>query len=583
MHDTKKNPAPRTILRQLPYGAVRLYGLKGAQFRATQRFLLDVSTDTMLKPYRELAGLPAPGTDIGGWYDNFPTDWFGRGFAPGHCLGQWISALARGYAITRDHAVKSKLDDVVHAYAQAISPKFYDNLRYPTYTYEKLVLGLLEAHFLADNQEAIAALQATTDAALHIIPDHPTMHGEPRPGRDVTYTWDEPYTVPETMLIAYQHGLGERYLELGKRLLVDKDFFDHLAAGENVLVGKHAYSHVNALCSAVEAYLSLGSEKHLQAARNGFDMIDAQSYATGGWGPDELFVPPGSGELGESITKTHRSFETPCGSYAHMKLTRGLLCITGDSRYGDSMERIVVNTVLGAKPPTKEGRAFYYSDYHPDAHKEFHPDNCTCCAGSLPQGVCEYHAGAYFTDERGIVVNLYGPSSVNWDQQGSGFTLSQSTEYPLSGLVRINVSASQPRRFEMRFRIPQWAKPGTVWLRVNGDILPVTLKPGSFASVTRKWKDGDIIKLRLPMRLRLESVDDKHPDLVALVRGPLVLFALGSTPSAVTREQLLNARRSPGRTDEWIVQTTSACLRLRPFFAIQDETYNTYLQLQTGG
>lgn len=578
-HSTIDAPA-KPALRPLAFGAVRLHGLQGKQFRSTLRFLLDLSTDTMLKPYRERAGLPAPGKDIGGWYDNYPTKWFGRGFAPGHCLGQWISALARGYAITGDTAVKCKLDEVVHEYAQAISPRFYDDLRYPTYTFEKLLLGLLEAHFLAGNAEALAALQSTTDAALHIIPDHPTMHGDPRPGTDdITYTWDEPYTVPETLFIAYQHGLGQRYLDLARRLLVDERFFDHLAAGENVLTNKHAYSHVNALCSAVQAYLTMGSRKHLQAALNAFEMIDAQSFATGGWGPNELFVLPGSGGLGKSIDETHSSFETPCGSYAHMKLTRYLLSITGESRYGDSMEQVILNTVLGAKPLQEDGRAFYYSDYHPGAKKGFHPDNCPCCAGSLPQATCEYHAGAYFTDEHGLLVNLYGPSSVKWNQAGADFGLEQTTDYPLSGLVRITIAASAPRRFTLRLRIPRWVKPGTAWLRVNGDIVPMSLQPGSFASLERLWQDGDVVKLRLQPRLRLQAVDEQHPHLVALVRGPLVLFPIGETPQAMSRAQLLGAKRNPHRRDEWLVRTDGGELPLRPFASINDETYTTYLHV----
>ena len=85
-------------------------------------------------------------------------------------------------------------------------------------------------------------------------------------------------------------------------------------------------------------------------------MRDTQSFATGGWGPDENFREPGSGEIGESLTKTHSSFETPCGSYAHFKITRYLLRVTRDSRYGDSMERVLYNCILGAKP-IQAGRA----------------------------------------------------------------------------------------------------------------------------------------------------------------------------------------------------------------------------------
>jgi uncharacterized protein len=115
------------------------------------------------------------------------------------------------------------------------------------------------------------------------------------------------------------------------------------------------------LSSAAQAYLTLGNPTHLKAALYGFDMIAAQSFATGGWGPDEHFIVPGSGALGASLDVQSKSFETPCGAYAHFKLTRYLLRITRDSRYGDSMERVMYNTVLGALPIRPDGHAFYYS------------------------------------------------------------------------------------------------------------------------------------------------------------------------------------------------------------------------------
>src|SRR3546814_5645624 len=91
-------------------------------------------------------------------------------------------------------------------------------------------------------------------------------------------------------------------------------------------------------------------------------MIQEQSWASGGWGPGEFFIKPGSGELAETLFRNFKSsFETVCGSYAHFKLTRYLLRITRDSRYGDSMERVFYNTVLGAMPMLADGSAFYYS------------------------------------------------------------------------------------------------------------------------------------------------------------------------------------------------------------------------------
>ena len=65
-------------------------------------------------------------------------------------------------------------------------------------------------------------------------------------------------------------------------------------------------------------------------------------------------------------------------------------------------------------------------------------------------------------------------------------------------------------------------------------------------------------------------------DTVALMRGPLVLFALASAPHVVTKSQLLAARQSPERNDEWLVQTDSGTVRFRPFTSINDEPYLTY-------
>lgn len=125
-----------------------------------------------------------------------------------------------------------------------------------------------------------------------------------------------------------------------------------------MLKGRHAYSYVNSLSSAMQAFLTLGSEKHLRAARNAFDMLAEQSFATGGWGPDETLRAPGSPDVCASLDHTHNSFETPCGSYAHFKLTRYLMRVTRDSKYGDSMERVMYNTVLGAKPLMADGEPF---------------------------------------------------------------------------------------------------------------------------------------------------------------------------------------------------------------------------------
>jgi hypothetical protein len=115
------------------------------------------------------------------------------------------------------------------------------------------------------------------------------------------------------------------FFNMGKRYLLDKTFFDPLSEGQNVLPGLHAYSYVNALSSGLQGYLKLNDGKYLRAVSNSVDMIwKDQSFATGGWGPNEAFEEPGKGLLGACLADTHRSFETPCGAYAHFKLMRAL-------------------------------------------------------------------------------------------------------------------------------------------------------------------------------------------------------------------------------------------------------------------
>ena len=577
----------RPPLEEFGYADVDLMpGHAQTQFEQTQSILRSLNEDSLLKPWRLRAGLPAPGPDLGGWYDELPlhkTESGGHGFAPVHCFGQWISALARGYAVNRDARTRSRLERLLALYEPAISARFYTNFRYPAYNYDKMVIGLIDAHQFAGLPQSYRLLERTTDAAEPHLPPRALDRGEPQrrwrksvgenTGDD--YTWDESYTMPENLFLAWQRGAGERYRKLAGRFLLDETYFDPLSQNRNVLENHHAYSFCNALSSAMQAYLVTGSRKHLRAAGNAFDMIaDTQSFATGGWGPDESFIVPGSGALYASLAATHRGFETPCGSYAHFKLTRYLLRVTRNGRYGDSMERVFYNTVLGARPLQSDGRAFYYSDYHSPGAKSYFPDAWPCCSGTLPQVACDYRILAYFHDPDGIFVNLYTPSTLRWTAaDGAQFTLAQTGSYPFEGKIAMRLRASRPSSFAVRLRIPAWSSGPAI--RVNGERVPAPVETG-FATVRRRWKDGDRIDLELALPLRLEAIDRKHPDTVALLRGPLVLFPITESAPSVTRRQLLSAVRLP-RKSGWQAPTGSGPLLLLPFTAIEDQRYTTYL------
>jgi hypothetical protein len=580
-------PAPAP-LKQFGYGDVELLeGPMRQQFQTNHAFYAALDEDALLKPFRQRAGIPAPGEDMGGWYSWAPlSDIDARpnnGFAPGHSFGQYLSGLSRDYAATGNKATQEKVHRIVRNFAPAISEHFWDDNRFPAYTYDKISIGLLDAHQFAAAPDALKALDKTLDSVSTHLPPRGLSRAEqiarPHP-HDESFCWDEPYTLPENAFIAFQRGAGDRYKDLAVRFLADDWYWDPLANGQNVLPGKHAYSHVNAMSSAMQAYLVLGSEKHLRAAKNGFDFLrTTQSFATGGWGPDEDFREPGSGEIGESLTKTHSSFETPCGSYAHFKITRYLTRVTRDSRYGDSMERVLYNCILGARPIKEDGHGFYYSDYNNDGSKFYHPYKWHCCTGTFSQVTADYAISSYFHDGDGIYVNLYVPSCVKWSRSGAAIALTQRTSYPHTPSTEIAIETNTPAAFPVYVRIPAWAGPKTT-VAVNSKRVADSIEPGKFARINRTWKNGDRVEIEFDMPTTLEAVDPQHPNSVAVVHGPLALFTVGAVPANLRKQDLLAITQAAAGSTDWQVKTSSGPITFRPFTAIQDEHYRLYLNVE---
>jgi len=571
-------PEASSVLEEFGYGDVSLNSpLHQQQLHQTQEVLMGLGDDALIKPFRAMIGQPAPGEDLGGWYRYDPDyDWhtFDAGFAPSATFGQWISALARAYAITGSEAAREKVLRLNRLYAQVIDGKFYEANRFPAYCYDKLVCGLIDSYKYAGDPLAWEILLKTTETALPHLPGHAVEHGTNwRPGKDESWTWDESYTMPENLFLAYQRGAGERYKEVAVQYL-NEPFYDRLAQGENDLAGRHAYSHVNCLCSAMQAYLTLGNEKYFRAAKNGFDMVAAQSYATGGWGPDEQLRKTNSPEVYDSLTKTHSSFETPCGSYAHFKLTRYLLRVTRDPRYGDSMERMMYNTMLGALPLQSDGRTFYYSDCNFSGKKVYSSHRWPCCSGTMPQVATDYGINTYLRDRQGVYVNLYLPSTVRWNQGEAQVELTQKSQYPYDSQVQLELKTPKAASFTLNLRIPAWAEGAS--LAVNGKHRQ-SVAAGTFAPIRRKWKSGDRVELELPLKTRVEAFDMQHPDTVAVLVGPLVLF--GEQVPGLTRANLLAAKRM--NQEVWHASPEgNVVMKMVPWTALGgDEPYTTYFKL----
>jgi len=546
---------------------------------------LNLDEDGLLKPFRKRQGLPAPGHDLGGWYDD--ADDFNEkdnfhAFIAGHSFGQYVSGLARAYAVTGSKATQEKVHRLVRAFAETVEPtgKFYVDYRLPGYTFDKTCCGLIDAYEFAADPIALDVLKRATDAVLPHLPEKALSRTEQeaRPHKTIAYTWDETYTLPENFFLAYQRSGDKRYRDLGERFIY-QEYYDALAENHNALPGKHAYSHVNTLSSAMQAYLVLGDEKYLRAAANGMRMVQEQSYATGGWRPDEAFVEPGKGLLAESLGKTRSSFETPCGAYGQFKITRYLLRVTRDSHYGDSMEQVLYNTVAGTKPILADGTSFYYSDYNSaGAKKVYYKDKWPCCSGTFPQLTADYGISSYYPAKEGIYVNLFLPSRVRWVQGGTHCTLTQQTRYPTTNAIQLQLDMPRPEMFAIHLRVPAWADT-TTRISVNGKRAQGDPVAGKFFELSRTWKNGDRVDFEIGMPLRLQAVDPENPQIVALLRGPLALFGVGNLPSNFSRAQLLAASTASQSSEDWLVQGDAGKITFRPFAAIGEEPYRLYHQV----
>jgi DUF1680 family protein len=385
---------------------------------------------------------------------------------------------------------------------------------------------------------------------------------------NMAFGWDETYTLPENLYLAAERVGGERYRRMARSYLLDESYFRLLANGRNDLPHRHAYSHVNALASAARAYIADGDPMHLAAAKNGLGFVIDQSYATGGWGPNEGFVDPGIGKLGELLEKGQASFEAPCGTYGHFKVARYLMRITGDSRWGDSMERLFYNAALGLLPLKPDGQAFYYAEYADGRRKDYYPARCPCCSGTIGQLTADYGINAYLRDDAGLYVNLYTPSRAVWRRHGEPvLTLTQRGDYPLTSQVALTVSAPRPVRMTLRLRIPEMTGPANP-VSVNGREVMLAM-PGEFATITRVWREGDRVDLTLNSTLRLVPVDDQHRNRVALMWGPLALFATGKDVPSFTSDQLFDVRRAG---ESWMLGEQA----FKPWFALGEEPARLY-------
>jgi hypothetical protein len=572
----------QVYLAPFDYSGVRLLdGMLNKQYQATRDFYFNLPNDDMLLGFRKRAGLPAPGTELGGWYSN----------DIGNNLPQWLSAMSRMYKATGDKPILEKATYLMREWAKAIEPDgyfYYSRKPFPvTYSYDKTVCGLVDLYHYAGQKEALEHLEKITDWAIQNLvrtnpnpsAEHPDASTGPPSNEVHRLAPLEWYTLSENLYRAYQFTGNSKYKTFGDLWHYPNYWGMFTGSAEPTPYMLHAYSHCNSLSSAAMTYAVTGEPEYLKTIVNAYDWFErTQFYATGGYGPTERLQRP-DGSLGKSLETTTATFETPCGSWAGFKLGKYLMQFTGEARYGDWIEKVAYNCIGATLPMSGRGRTFYYSSYKlGGGRKVYAGSTFPCCAGTYPQAVADYHDLIYFKDSTSLYVNLFVPSQVAWDLEGNVIKFEQETSYPESETTTLQINPTKSTVFNLKFRVPGWCE--GMSFEVNGSKQAVAARPGSWATLKRRWNRGDLVKVRLPMSPRLVPIDKQHPDRVAVMVGPVVLVRENESRTAVM-ERNPSKMLPSGEPLEYRVQAEPS-RPFVPFYRVgEGALYGMYFDLQT--
>jgi len=487
-----------------------------------QEFLLSLDLDRLLHTFRLNAGLPSSATPLGGWE------------APdvelrGHSLGHFLSASALMYAATGDARFKARADAVVAelariqealakrsnaGYLSAFPEEFFDRLEKrqrvwaPYYTLHKIMAGLLDVHERCGNAPALDVLMKMA-GWVKLRMDR--LSDEQRQAALET----EFGGMNEVLANLYAVTGDPEHLRLA-RYFDHRAVFDPLARGEDKLDGLHANTQIPKAIGAAREYEMSGETRYRDIASFFWQRVaQYRSYVTGGHSDNESFFPIErfSQHLGAASAET-------CNTYNMLKLTRHLFQWAPSAELMDFYERALLNHILASQDPAT-GMMIYYCPLKPGAFKTYSKPDASfwCCVGTGMENHAKYADTIYFHGDDSLYVNLFVPSELTWREKG--LVVRQDTRFPEEDTTRLTLQPDRPLRLAMKVRYPAWARSG-ITVTVDGRNEKVSATPGSYLTIERQWKKGDVIQVRLPMSLRQEAMPD-DPKTVALLYGPLVL------------------------------------------------------------
>ncbi|HTW48862.1 MAG TPA: glycoside hydrolase family 127 protein [Acidobacteriaceae bacterium] len=542
-------------------------------------WLYSLPNERLAYNFRVTAGIPTDADPLGGWE------------APdcelrGHYVGHYMSSCALMHASTGDAFIAAKAQELVtmlaacqqkDGYLGAYPTTFYDRLRKhervwaPFYTYHKIMAGLIDMYGHTGDQVALTMATRMADWA-----DAYSKSFEADDWQRVLLV--EQGGMMEAAFNLYAITGNAKYKDLGYRFEHHK-IFDPLAADQDQLDHNHANTNIPKVIGAARGYELTGDTRYRDISENFYRIVtEHHIYCTGGTSDGEFWHAPDA-----VATQLGPDAEECCCSYNMMKLTRHLYGLEPQAALFDYYERVIYNVRYGTQD--RNGMLMYYVSLEPGLYKTFGTqfDSFWCCTGTGSEEYSKLNDSIYFHDDRGVWVNLYIPSTLDWKERG--LKLRMTTKFPHEETITLAVEGAPTEATEIRLRVPYWATEG-VAVSINGETQTVTATPTSYIALTRDWKAGDTIALDLPLTLHVATTPD-DATVQAAMYGPLVLAAvLGAEGLTSSR---IDGPSGPNGDDGYPMPTID--LRRRPgqppiegvWFETQEPSWQYSLRFRTKG
>ena len=450
--------------------------------------------------------------------------------------GKWIQGAIASYRYNKDPELYQIIKNAAEALMKTQTPDGYIGNYAPDAQLKQwdvwgrkyTILGLVAWYDLSGDKNALASACRVAD---HLM----TQVG---PGKvnivsTGNYVGMPSSSILEPVMYLYNRTKEDRYLDYAKYIveqwetpegpqLISKAIagvpvanrFPHPKTWFSRENGQKAYEMMSCYEGLLELHKVTGNPLYLSVVEKTVGHIIQEEINVAGSG--SAFECWYSGRVRQTIP-TYHTMET-CVTFTWMQLCNRLLEMTGNSLYADYMESAIYNALM-ASLKADASQIAKYSPLEGCRHEG--EEQCgmhiNCCNANGPRAFAMIPQFAYQVKDDCIRVNFYGQSEADITLPGKKTVrLKQVTDYPVIDEITLEVGPAKESLFTIALRIPAWSSLATV--QVNGESVEGILQ-GAYLPVTRKWKAGDRITVRLDLRARLVEMNQAQ----AIVRGPLVV------------------------------------------------------------